>query len=289
MTNYEDVGEFHHKFDLPSSHYGNVRPQMVSNDLMLFRIHFLEEELQELKDAVGYETTAVYADDTIVKVVSSVSNDWDLAEVFDALLDITYVAMGTSHLFGFPWEEGWDEVQRANITKVRAARQEDSKRGSIWDVVKPPGWVAPNVGGVLENYGWTLAVADKCEHFDEVRVSRQYVVCTDCDRRRGSWAKACIDYSASLDVIGNPDITLLRKRLRKAGLVVSALHLGTSYGVDGVDNTAVHLEARYEVRGNWPRDIQTKLSNALTEQRIATTADDVRVEIRQQDIDMVTV
>ena len=54
------------------------------------------------------------------------------------------------------WEAGWDEVQRANMAKVRAAEDgSDSKRGSSWDVVKPDGWRDPDLEAVLQRMGWT--------------------------------------------------------------------------------------------------------------------------------------
>jgi predicted HAD superfamily Cof-like phosphohydrolase len=76
----------------------------------------------------------------------------------DALIDLVYVAMGTAHLLGLPWEALWNEVQIANMRKVRAAADaSDSKRGSAFDVVKPPGWQPPNIKRILENYGWTVS------------------------------------------------------------------------------------------------------------------------------------
>ncbi len=50
------------------------------------------------------------------------------------------------------WDEMWADVQRANMSKVRAERPSDSKRGSTWDVIKPVGWVAPNTDGILAKY-----------------------------------------------------------------------------------------------------------------------------------------
>lgn len=50
------------------------------------------------------------------------------------------------------WDEMWTDVQRANMSKVRAERPSDSKRGSVWDVVKPKDWVGPNTDGILEKY-----------------------------------------------------------------------------------------------------------------------------------------
>jgi predicted HAD superfamily Cof-like phosphohydrolase len=50
------------------------------------------------------------------------------------------------------WDEMWADVQRANMSKVRAERAVDSKRGSVWDVVKPRGWVPPDTDGILAKY-----------------------------------------------------------------------------------------------------------------------------------------
>lgn len=60
-----------------------------------------------------------------------------------------------SYLMGFTndqWDELWTDVQRANMTKVRAQRPEDSKRGSTHDVVKPPGWVGPRTDELVTSY-----------------------------------------------------------------------------------------------------------------------------------------
>ena len=131
MTNFEDVGRFHEKFKLPVAQ-GEIR--QLPQDLLYFRANFLKEELAEFVLAMPSWTTPA-----------------DHAKMFDALLDLVYVALGTAHLLGYPWEQGWNLVQAANMAKVRALRPEDSKRGSAWDVVKPPGWVAPDIESLLAN------------------------------------------------------------------------------------------------------------------------------------------
>lgn len=132
-SNFTDVGDFHHKFGLPAFP-SLTEPKPLDPELLRFRIRFLEEELEEFKQA---------------------SEQGDPVEQFDALLDLVYVAMGTAHLLGFPWQEGWDEVQRSNMAKVRAASDgTDSKRGSSYDVVKPAGWTPPNLRAILKGAGW---------------------------------------------------------------------------------------------------------------------------------------
>lgn len=50
------------------------------------------------------------------------------------------------------WDDFWSDVQRANMTKERALKPEDSKRGSAWDVIKPPGWEGPRTAELLEKW-----------------------------------------------------------------------------------------------------------------------------------------
>lgn len=140
MSDNSDVQAFHERFDL--DHTGNgVGFRGTLDDIMEFRIKFLEEELQEFKDAYALG---------------------DEAGMFDALLDLVYVAHGTAHFKGFPWQEGWDEVQAANMTKVRAQRPSQSKRGSTFDVVKPKGFKPPDIEGVLRTHGFPAGRCSSC-------------------------------------------------------------------------------------------------------------------------------
>lgn len=134
MTNFADVGAFHSRFGLSVSTDG--KPRELPKDLLDFRVNFLQEELDEFWLSLSLESS---------RKEEPIEHD----KVFDALLDIVYVAMGTAHLLGYPWEEGWELVQRANMTKVRAENPAQSKRNSTWDVVKPPGWEAPDIAGLL--------------------------------------------------------------------------------------------------------------------------------------------
>lgn len=129
-SNHDDVGDFHQKFDIP---YG-VGPRDVPDDLLDFRIDFIKEELREFEDA---------------------RDAGDEAGMFDALIDMAYIIHGTAHILGYPWQEGWDEVQQANMSKRKVQPDgSDSKRGSKWDVVKPPGWTAPDMERILKEHGW---------------------------------------------------------------------------------------------------------------------------------------
>lgn len=140
MTNFEDVGAFHSKFGLHNVNDAGSGPTFAMNsyELMEFRRKFLHEELEEFE--TGLE-------------------EGDIAQVADALVDLVYVALGTAHLLGLPWEELWADVQRANMSKERAAGDgSNSKRGSSFDVIKPEGWVPPKTVEILAAAGHGVPV-----------------------------------------------------------------------------------------------------------------------------------
>ena len=149
MSNFSDVGNFHRKFGLEHvSRVDEPAPREVTDECRHFRRGFLIEELTEFFEAHGLILDTMVFDDP------EYSGQVDHAKAFDSLLDLVYVAMGTAHVEGYPWEQGWDEVQRANMSKIRAEREDQSKRGSTFDVVKPQGWRAPDIEGLLDEFGW---------------------------------------------------------------------------------------------------------------------------------------
>ena len=152
VTNFNDVGDFHDRFGLPRFTGQGVQP--FTKEMLGFRIQFLLEEVKEFIDACQGELDIDSRGKFQVIFGQSVSIDH--AEAFDALIDLVYVAMGTAHFMRYPWQEGWNEVQRANMAKVRATSAEDSKRGTALDVVKPPSWRAPDIMAVLQRNGFPV-------------------------------------------------------------------------------------------------------------------------------------
>lgn len=122
-----DIKEFHEKFKLPSSD----QPALLTPELFSFRSQFLQEELDEF-------------------ILAHLQGD--LAGCLDALVDLVYVALGTAYLMNLPFDKAWEAVHTANMQKVRAARPSDSKRHTSFDVIKPPGWKAPDIQRVIEEY-----------------------------------------------------------------------------------------------------------------------------------------
>lgn len=74
----------------------------------------------------------------------------DHAKVLDALVDLVYVALGTAVMMGVDFNAAWTLVHEANMAKLRAKRAEESKRGTTYDVVKPPGWLAPDLSHLVK-------------------------------------------------------------------------------------------------------------------------------------------
>lgn len=123
-SNYQDIIEFHTKYGLDSDGV----PKLLDKSTAEFRIKFMQEELYEFIKA---------------------NNESNLEDMADALIDLVYVAMGTAYMMGLPWQDLWDEVQSANMRKVRAQSASESKRGTKLDVVKPKDWVGPDIGKII--------------------------------------------------------------------------------------------------------------------------------------------
>lgn len=125
----QDVIHFHQKFGVPVA----TEPSFLNCEAYAFRVKFMQEELDEFREA---------------------HSTGDMHGAADALVDLVYVVQGTAHMMGLPWPLLWSEVQRANITKVRATDASQSKRGTALDVIKPPGWVAPDHTAALGKGPW---------------------------------------------------------------------------------------------------------------------------------------
>ena len=121
----KDIDNFHKKYGFEK----NEKIDIPNNsELINFRTAFLMEELSEYTNAITKK---------------------DAAGALDALVDIVYIALGTAWLFNLPFEKAWNEVQKANMSKIRA-KDKTGKRGTKFDVVKPKDWKAPNIEKIIE-------------------------------------------------------------------------------------------------------------------------------------------
>jgi predicted HAD superfamily Cof-like phosphohydrolase len=126
-TNFERVGEFLRKFDLPCYEDGEV-PHVLDDERFLFRYELIVEECHELLSA---------------------HRSGDVLKVADALADLLYVVYGLGHYMHLPLDRVFEIVHEANMRKERAKTAAESKRGSSLDLVKPEGWKPPDLSEIL--------------------------------------------------------------------------------------------------------------------------------------------
>lgn len=101
MNYIEKVSQFHKTFEAPILD----NPEIPSEDRCKLRISLLQEELDELKQAI---------------------EDKDIVEVADALSDIQYVLSGAILEFGLgnKFDDLFLEVQRSNMSKACSSIKE---------------------------------------------------------------------------------------------------------------------------------------------------------------------
>ena len=132
-SHLENVLAFHQKFGVPVG----ARPAQLPAEDFLYRVAFMHEELNELMLAYL---------------------QGDLAKQVDALLDLEYVLLGTALWMGLApiWAQAHAEVHRANMAKEKAQTKAESfaatGRWHKFDVIKPPGWTAPDLDGILNRW-----------------------------------------------------------------------------------------------------------------------------------------
>ena len=122
MSFYTDVKDFHQAF---GQRIGE-KPELPDDNERDLRYNLLKEEFEEYEAAESTD---------------------DLVEIADALADIIYIACGTAVSYGIPLDEVFAEVHRSNMSKLvdgKPIYREDGK------VMKPEGWSAPDIKGVLE-------------------------------------------------------------------------------------------------------------------------------------------
>ena len=118
MTNFEKVRTFMKTFGQEVKD----KAEFPNKKIVSLRIKLIEEELQELKDAI--------------------SNN-DIVEVADALTDILVVTYGGGIAFGIDLDKCFDEVQRSNMSKL----SEEGKPiyNEFGKVMKGPNYTKPNL------------------------------------------------------------------------------------------------------------------------------------------------
>ena len=122
MTNFEKVGKFMKTFGQEVK----SKSSLSSDKINMLRINLIEEELEELKQAI---------------------NQKNLLEVADALTDILYVTYGAGHAFGINLDKCFEEVQNSNMSKLGYdGKPIYSEKGKV---LKGPNYFKPNLSNLL--------------------------------------------------------------------------------------------------------------------------------------------
>jgi predicted HAD superfamily Cof-like phosphohydrolase len=72
--------------------------------------------------------------------------------ILAAMFTSSMVAAGYQGCTEELWNDLWTDVQRANMSKERALKASDSKRGSTYDVIKPVGWTPPQTEEIIAKH-----------------------------------------------------------------------------------------------------------------------------------------
>lgn len=123
-------------------------PRVPERDLVLFRLNFLGEELRELGAALGVKVSVSCLPVEDVTSLTGLTRSQTLADALDALVDLSYVLLGTVLQLGLGrvYDEAWRRVHCANLLKVAGKK---ASRGFAKDVVKPSGWQAPDLKDLI--------------------------------------------------------------------------------------------------------------------------------------------
>ena len=123
MSNFEDVGLFMGAFGQEVKE----KAEFPDNETIALRLELIEEELNELREAIG---------------------NADIVEVADALTDILYVTYGAGHAFGIDLDKCFQEVQESNMSKLDhngdPIYREDGK------VMKGPNYFQPDLTSIVK-------------------------------------------------------------------------------------------------------------------------------------------
>ena len=101
-------------------------PEFPDSKIVQLRIDLIQEELNELKEAI---------------------NNNNIIEVADALTDILYVTYGAGHSFGVDLDSCFNEVQNSNMSKLG----DDGKPiyNESGKVMKGPNYFKPNIKKII--------------------------------------------------------------------------------------------------------------------------------------------
>ena len=151
-----DIADFHDKFR-GLGEGAPVSPQELDDDLALFRIGFMIEELGEYAANSGFVNIARALHELHHGIkdkarwgVNRTEGGRNLEEQFDALIDLCYVARATTYHRDDDFATRWRPAKSANMSKVLAKSADESRRGYKFGVVKPKNWIKPDLSDLVK-------------------------------------------------------------------------------------------------------------------------------------------
>ncbi len=146
---HDMVQAFHEKFGVLAGH-APAEPPM---DTRRLRLDLILEESEELATAMGAGSYLVnMIHEARVWLRHPEDAPWaehgDMPQIADGLADLVYVVLGTAISYGIDLRPVYEAVHAANMAKVGGPTRSDGK------LLKPEGWQAPDVAGVLKAQGW---------------------------------------------------------------------------------------------------------------------------------------
>ena len=126
-------------------------PTIPNTDLRIFRMKLILEEACEIADALGVklhvEPKAEHGH-SFNTWIDPLRCPFDFTEVYDGLLDLLFVTIGSASAFGLKVKPGWEEVVRSNESKfIDGHLRPDGK------FIKGPSWSPPNLDPIIERMG----------------------------------------------------------------------------------------------------------------------------------------
>lgn len=122
-----DIAAMHAKFGVNS--VVRTFDQVKLRTFLEFRLNFLQEELDEMREAMKRGTPE---------------------DIVDALIDLSVVSIGTLNAFDIDAYEAWNRVHKKNMEKEVGMNATRPNPLGLPDLIKPSGWTAPthadNVG-----------------------------------------------------------------------------------------------------------------------------------------------
>lgn len=142
----QDVRQLH--LEVIGSPTSPAEPQIRHGELRSKLI--LEEAMETVVALVGAKRAAELVLEAVQEIGKKIAEDKaayqepNLVEAIDGIVDTIVVCYGTAEDIGVDLEPFWDEVHRSNMAKRGGPVRADGKK------LKPPGWMAPDIKGVLE-------------------------------------------------------------------------------------------------------------------------------------------